>query len=365
MIKGVKFYKLYRVLSIKRLWYAVADMKQDTLRTTFFLTLLAGVLVVTYLVMQPYLVTLAIAATAAVVFQPVYERLCTLYKGKETLAALTMVVLTFVLVLLPLTLIGIQIATEAGTLYQAFRSGSSLFPRELIESVQGTVQQYLPGASVNINQYAGQALNWVAGSMQSFFAGTVRAVLLLFLGTIAYFYMLRDGKAFVGTLMELSPLTQKEDENICKRLHRAINSVIRGSLIIAVLQGIVTGIGLALFGIPSAVLLGSVAGVGALIPTVGTTIVLLPVVAYLGITGEYVSAIGLTAWGALAVGMIDNFLHPLLVGRGMRMHPLFIFFAVIGGISYFGVSGIILGPLTMSLLIGLLDIFRTETSGKQ
>ena len=172
--------------------------------------------------------------------------------------------------------------------------------------------------------------------------------------------MLKDGEKFTNAVIELSPLTTKEDRAIIGRLRDAMNSVIRGSLIIASLQGVVTGIGLMIFGIPSAVLLGSIAGVGALIPTVGTSIVLLPIIGYLFIVGSLGKAIGLTLWAVLAVGLIDNFLHPYLVGRGMKMHPLFIFFAVIGGIAFFGLAGFILGPLVVSLLFGLLDIFRRE-----
>lgn len=313
-----------------------------------------------FFIFKPYLITLAVAATAAVILHPLYERVLAFTKGRETISSLFMVLLTVVVLLIPLTFIGIQIAVEASGVYEDLRAGSASFSTDLFSTLEGLVRQYIPGATLNLSQYAGQALNWIAGSLQSFFSGTVRAILLVFLGTIAYYYMNKDGKKFIKMLIELSPLTAKEDAELISRLRSAVNSVIRGSLIIALLQGTVTGIGLAIFGIPSAVLLGSIAGVGALIPTVGTSVVLAPVIVYLGISGDYVSAIGLLIWGILAVGLIDNFLHPILVGHGMKMHPMFIFFAVIGGIAFFGISGFILGPLVMSLLFGLLDIFREE-----
>lgn len=337
-------------------------MKQETLRTTFFLALLGGVLLLVFRIMQPYLVTLAIAGTAAVVLFPLHKRLTKLLRGQDRISAMLMVLLAYLLLLLPLTILGIQIATEAAGVYNDLRSGSASLPTDVLQTVENLMTRYVPWTEINLSQYAGQGLNWIAGSLQSFFTGTVRAILLLFLGTIAYYYMLKDGRKFLDVIIDLSPLTKQEDEDLIKRLHMAVNSVIRGSLIIAILQGTVTGIGLTLFGIPSAALLGSIAGVGALIPTVGTTVVMAPVTIYLLITGDYFSGIGLTIWAILAVGMIDNFLHPLLVGRGMKMHPMFIFFAVMGGITYFGLSGFILGPLIMSLLFGLLDIFRTETA---
>ncbi len=333
-------------------------MKEARLRTTFFLLLLGGALLLTFFIVRPYLVTLAVAATAAVILHPLHEWLLSKTGNRPSVAAFLMVVLTILLLLIPLTLLGVTIAAEATNLYAALSGGT--LPVDLLGQLEDLLRHYLPGVSLNLNEYAGQGLQWIASNLQSFFAGTIRAVFLVFLGIIAYYFLLKDGKRFMEALIDLSPLTDKEDRQLILRLRAAVNSVIRGSLIIAVLQGVTTGIGLLIFDVPSAVLLGSLAGVGALIPTIGTSIVLVPTVLYLVFTGQYFSAAGLTVWGALAVGMIDNVLHPMLVGRGMRMHPLFIFLAVIGGIGVFGMAGFILGPLAVSLLFGLLDIFRME-----
>ena len=138
----------------------------------------------------------------------------------------------------------------------------------------------------------------------------------------------------------------------------AINSIIRGTLIIAVIQGVMTGIGFAIFGVPSPTLWGSIAAIGALVPGVGTAIVFTPAILFLFFAGNTVPAIGLLVWGIVAVGLIDNFLGPVLVGRGIRIHPLFILFAVIGGIGFFGPMGFLLGPLVVSLLYGLFEIYR-------
>jgi predicted PurR-regulated permease PerM len=135
-------------------------------------------------------------------------------------------------------------------------------------------------------------------------------------------------------------------------------------LLIALTQGFVSGIGFAIFGVPSATLWGSMAAVGSLVPGVGTAIVIAPMVMYLLVTGSTVAAIGLAIWGIIAVGMVDNFLGPILVGRGVRIHALFILFAVIGGVQYFGPLGFILGPLVLSLLYALLDIHRVMESEK-
>ena len=174
---------------------------------------------------------------------------------------------------------------------------------------------------------------------------------------MAFFFLLKDGGKLKQKIISLSPLTKDEDEAIIKKIALSINSVIRGNLLIAVLQGISTSIGLTIVGVPNPIVWGTLAAVGALIPGVGTTIVLLPAIGYLYFTGQVIGAVGLLVWGILAVGMIDNFLGPKLVGKGAGLHPLLVLLSVLGGLILFGPIGFILGPLVISLLVVLLDIY--------
>ncbi|MDD3897216.1 MAG: AI-2E family transporter [Candidatus Peribacteraceae bacterium] len=336
-------------------------MQKGLLRHSFFLVLLVGSLILAIAIFLPFFVSIAVAATAAVMLHPVYRWIEKKVRNRSVAAFLT-VLLSIVILLLPLSLIGVLVARQAAELYaQIVENPSSLsFADSLIAAIEDIVQRYAPAAELDLTSYAGQIIQWIAGNVQAIFVGTASTFLGLFLGIITFYYLLKDGDKFILRFTELSPLSDQDERKILSRLQRTINSVVRGSMIIASLQGIVTGIGLSIFGIPNAVLLGSIAAFGALIPTVGTSIVLAPVILYLFIVQDYFAAIGLLIWGAVAVGLIDNMLHPLLVGRGMRLHPLFIFFAVIGGIALFGIAGFILGPLVISLLAALLDVYREE-----
>ena len=158
-------------------------------------------------------------------------------------------------------------------------------------------------------------------------------------------------------LITLSPLADKYDEEISSRIGLAINSVIRGTLVLAIIQGFLTGIGLLLFGVPSPAFWGSVAAVSALVPGVGTALISIPAVIYLLATGSQVAAIGLGIWAIVAVGLIDNLLYPKLVQRRMKIHSFFILLFVLGGLVFFGPMGFILGPVTLSLLAALLDVY--------
>ena len=138
---------------------------------------------------------------------------------------------------------------------------------------------------------------------------------------------------------------------------RAIGSVVKGNFTIAFIQGFLTTIGFTIFAVPNAILWGTAAAIASLIPSVGTSLVFAPAVILLFINGEVFSSVGLLLWGALAVGLIDNFLGPKFIGRGMKLHPLLILFSVFGGLALFGLIGFILGPIILSLLFALLHIY--------
>ena len=138
---------------------------------------------------------------------------------------------------------------------------------------------------------------------------------------------------------------------------KAINSVIKGSLVIAIIQGILTGLGFTLFQVPNPALWGSIASITALIPGIGTALVLIPGILYLFFSFKIGLGFGLLAWGILAVGLIDNILGPTLVGRGTKIHPFLVLFGVLGGIQLFGPAGFIAGPLILSLLFALAEIY--------
>jgi len=136
-----------------------------------------------------------------------------------------------------------------------------------------------------------------------------------------------------------------------------VNSVVKGSLIVGVVQGVLTGVGFALFGVPNPALWATIAAIASLIPTIGTGLVLIPGISYLFLVGASSNAIGLIIWGVFAVGLVDNFLGPKLIERGVKIHPFLILLSVLGGIGLFGPIGFLAGPLILSWLFALLDMY--------
>lgn len=330
-------------------------MNRNNLQTGFFLSILIGVLLLTFFLFLPYLIPLSVAAILAVLVQPLYKWFLGKVKNQSIAAALT-VLLAGLVLLLPLWFIIDRLVREATGLINLV-SGETF--DQFLTDLELRIERFLPGANINLQAYALQTVRWMATHLGTLFAGTVSTVIEFFLGIVAFYYFVKDGKFFLRSLMVMSPLPDVQDQVIFQRLEIAVTSIIRGSIFVALLQGVSSGIGFAIFGLPSPTLWGGVTAIAAFVPGIGTGTILIPSVLYLYLTGNTFGAVGLAIWGVVAVGLIDNTLGPILVGRGVRIHPFFILLGVIGGIAFFGPLGVLLGPLVISLLVALLDIYSS------
>jgi len=324
----------------------------------FFFGFLGVVAYLVWQLLEPFVTALALAAIIVTICYPLYDRvLAVMPKRNRSLAALSTTLLVVVVILLPLGLLGLFIFREAASIYRLFSNGSTFSLTESLTGVEHFIQQYVPQFSLNVAGYVQQVAEFVTSNIAAIFTGTASTLFLLFISLIATFYFFRDGKMFTKYLIEVSPLPDNEDTVILQRLARSIRSVAMGTVLVALIQGTLTAIGLALFGFDRAVLWGSVAAFGALVPGIGTSIVFIPAVIYLVTTGAYFHAVGVAIWAALAVGLIDNLLGPYLMSRGGALHPFLILLAVLGGVTLFGPIGFVLGPVILSLFKVLLELY--------
>jgi len=332
----------------------------------YLLALITGAILIVFFIFRPFLYALIIAMVFTVVFQPVHKRALRITREREGAAALITAVIIVIIILVPVILLGMQIFNEAQLLYVSITEGGGKdnllnTARKLVIHIQRSLPAQIK-FSANFDQYLKQGLDWMVRHLGDIFSNFAKILLDLFIFLTALYYLLKDGERLKKTFVGLSPLADADDEKIFNTIESAINSVIKGNLTVAVIQGALTAAGFAVFGVPNAVLWGSVTVIAALIPGVGTSLVLIPAILFLFLSGKFLSGFGLLAWGAGAVGLIDNFLGPKLVGRGMQMHPFIILLAVLGGIGFFGPMGFLLGPLTMSLLFAFLEIISSVKS---
>lgn len=327
----------------------------------FLLVLLAGALVLSFFILKSFLAPLALAVVFAVVLRPSYLRMSRSFGGREGIAAFFTVLVAVIGVLLPLSFLGGQIFDEARGLYESLVAGG---PTRLVErfaeaasELSPRAGEFLSGVSNELDIYARRTLEWLIDHLGRALSGIGGLLLDLFIFFIALYYLLRDGLKLKQSIIKLSPLENEDDEMIFGRLELAVNSVVKGNLTIALIQGALTAVGLTLFGIPNAALWGAVAAVAALLPGIGTSLVLAPAIIYLFVIDRTGAAFGLMAWAVVAVGLIDNVLGPRLIGGRVKLHPMFILLSVLGGLAFFGPVGVFLGPLTLSLLFAFLTIY--------
>ncbi len=337
-------------------------------RTFFLLALLLGSALVTFFVFQPFLSTVALAAVFAAILYPIYRFVRTRL-GEGGVSALVTLIIGSLLVLTPIAVIGGVILDESREQYASLTTGANATSIEgVVINIGSWAEPYVPGAgayaksiSLEINGYLQTGLGWLLQHVSVAFSSILSFILNLIIFLMALYFFLRQGAVFERHIVEKSPLHDEDGRIILKHLSRTVNSVVRGSLVIAAVQGTLAGIGFAIFGLPNPALWGAATSIAALVPGVGTTLVIIPAVIYLFIFGNVGASIGLLAWGLLLVGLIDNFLGPYLIGKGARMHPLIIFLSVLGGVAFYGPIGVFLGPLTTSFLFGVYEIYARHT----
>ena len=323
-------------------------------------------------VLQPLKGALGWAAVLAFLLHPLHERLSRRLKGRSMLSAGIITGLTPFLVLAPLAVLGMVFAGQVANLIGYLRGQSFAYP-QLVARLESypLIGKLLRWWSANLPVTADQVQGWITGEMQAVLksAATVGGGLALGLfGTVVGFFMmlfllfflLRDGRTILEHLKGLIPLQAARRERLFEYLGRVTRAVVFGSAATALIQGIFVGTGFALAGLPSPVVFGVLATIAALMPA-GAAIVLVPAILYLAVSGHWAAAVFLAFWtGLLAV--VENVARPLLTAHRAHVSTLAVFVGAVGGVSAFGVLGLIIGPVLLSFVVALVR-FTNEVRG--
>ena len=332
-----------------------------------FLTLLivlAIAIYVCWLMLQPFFNVLLWATVLAVVFYPMHRRIKE-RTGRGTLAAVISTLLVIVLILLPVTLITIAVVRELGGAAANLQAGM-----QRLSDINAPGAAWIPErlrGFLDVDRDA--AWKFVAERMQTWGAvlasstlivvgGAVGAVVQMALVVFTMFYLFRDGDRIRLAAYDILPLERVQVHEIVLRTRDVISATIYGVLVISAIQGTLGTCIFWILGLPSPLLWGVVMFFLSMIPMAGAFLVWVPAAAYLAVTGAYLKAGILVAWGVIVIGSIDNFLSPRLVGQRARRHELLIFFAVLGGLKVFGVLGLVLGPVVVAITLALIEMAR-------
>ncbi|HEY7517586.1 MAG TPA: AI-2E family transporter [Methylomirabilota bacterium] len=317
-----------------------------------------------YRLAQPFLPALAWGLALAVVAYPIHKAICRRIPHAAVAAALSVAAVAIVIIA-PAAFVIHQLARQAGETVRLAREFLETGAwREAIESrprlapVLGWITENV--AAEDLVTRAGKYLEaWGP----AFVAGSVGAAVQMLITLLVLFYLFRDKRDFAEDARGFLPLSEREADTLLRRIVDTIHATIFGSLTVAAVQGFMGGLMFWLLGLPAPIVWGAVMALLATIPVAGTFVVWAPAAVYLAMTGAWGKAAVLVGWGAVAIGLIDNFLYPMLVGRRLRFHPLPVFFSIVGGLALFGAAGLVLGPIILSVTAALLELLRRRTSG--
>jgi len=344
---------------------------QVSARTFLFLLLLLalGLLV---LIIRPFWSALFMAAVLAVTFHPWYERLTAKLNGHRKVAATLITLCLVIALVLPVVTLGVVAVREAA---QALDSMHQILSEEgvdgLIHRVPQPIQDWiwrvwdqLPARQRNaqfIFNFEGRAAGEIprlVGQIGQMFAQTLLMV-------VALFFMLLDGGRLLGWMNLVSPLQKRQMRELFTEFRRVSAIVLLGSVTTAGAQSAAALVGYLIAHAPGAYFLTLVTFFFALVPIVGAGAFSFAVAVFLYLQGHLYPAIFLAAWSVLVVGMVDNVVKPMVIKGGMEMHGAIVFFALIGGFAAFGLVGLVLGPLSVTLLLAVLRIYQRDFAARQ
>lgn len=332
-------------------------------------------------IVSPFFNILVYAALTTVIFGPFSRFFRRIVGGNETIAAFISTAFVLIVFLVPLTFFTFFVAQEAVSTYQLVEHKAqdldfSDYDFHRLDSLPWVGEKWkalsdeynFPRVIRNFNidlvgivKDATQTISTFLVSQSGNFAislGDAFIKVILLLLTIFYFF--RDGDKIYEYVKAVSPLPAKYEDEIAKKLKGTIYGIVVGGFGSSVIQGVVGAIGLKIVGVEYIAFLGAMMGFASLIPYIGASVIWLPICLGLLIDGQSSEALFLAIWGLVLISTVDNFVKPFLIGTKARMYPLATFFVVMGGLFVIGLSGIIYGPLILSLALTLFHIYKME-----
>lgn len=313
----------------------------------------------------PFLGVIAWATVLVILFYPVHKRLARRI-NRPSLAALVSCLLVILIIVIPVALIALAVLNELSNALGAVQAGvnSLLDPNSRFSGpILNFVSRFVDISQLRSEEFLIERLKGVsgriAGETLGFLGGLVGFIVQMFFVIFTMYYFFKDGENIARHVRDSLPLEREQAEGIMVRTREVIDASVYGVISVAAIQGTLGGLAFWVLGLPSALIWGVAMTFLSMVPMLGAFLVWVPAAIYLAVTGHYIKAILLALWGTFVIGMIDNFLRPKLVGSRTRLHELLIFFAVLGGLSVFGVLGVVLGPVVLAITLALIDVYRT------
>lgn len=319
-------------------------------------------------ILLPFYGAIMWGAIIALLFSPLHRRLMVILNHRRTLAAWLTLLVVLVIIVLPFALITASLAHEAGQLYEQLESGE-LKPERYFRGVFNTLPDWMSAVLdrfglVNFSTLQ-RRLSAVLTQASQFFAKqalsigqiTFEFVVQLLVTLYLTFFLIRDGDEVIDVIRRTIPLSTMHKRALLETFATVVRATVKGNLVVAAIQGALGGLAFWFLGVTGAVLWAVVMAFLSLVPAVGSALVWLPVAIYLLMAGNLWQGIALIVYGVLVIGLADNVLRPILVGKDTRMPDYVVMITTLGGMAMLGINGFVLGPMIAALFIAVWRIY--------
>src|SRR3989344_6598463 len=321
-------------------------MKRPVLLVTVILILIY----ISFLIIRPLITTILSSFILAFVFYPLYKKLNAKINSKN-LCSLLPIFIILLLIIIPSVFITNALAKESLVFYNKIKGKD--FSLIISQYLEPDMQQY-------INSILDGSILYIIKITSSFVLSIPNIALKFFVTIFLTYYLLKESQVFIDTAKKYIPFKESIKEEILERFGRITKAIVFGTILTAIIQGILGIIGFVIFNIPSPFLWGFVMAIVSVIPILGTAIVWVPAGIVQILQQDYFSGIGILLFGALVVGTMDNLIRPKLVGKKAKIHPAVILIGILGDIKFLCFIGLIIGPLTLATAFELLKIKKTN-----
>jgi predicted PurR-regulated permease PerM len=344
------------------------------LERSFFFILLALLTVAFAAVLWPFYGAVFWGSVLALMFQPLYRKFLGRMRGRQNWAALATLGVIMLIVVLPLALVGVSLVQEVTALYARVKSGEVNFGRyfEQIVSVlpswiTGLLDRYgvvdLPALQTKVVAALTQRSQALAGRAVDLGGEAIDLVVGFCIAMYLLFFLLRDGAAVAREIRAAIPLDPPVKARLLERFTTVIRATVKGNVLVAAAQGALGGLAFWVLGVHAPMLWAVVMAFLSLLPAIGAALIWGPVAVYLLATGQLWQGFGLIAFGVLVIGLIDNVLRPILVGKDTRMPDYVVLISTVGGLALIGINGFVIGPVVAAMFMTAWQILAAERAG--
>jgi predicted PurR-regulated permease PerM len=345
---------------------ASGGSRTSTVEEKSFLFLVIAVSLAFAWILRPFYGAVLWGVIIAVVFRPLYLQLLRRLPGRPTIAALATVLIILVMVILPMTVLGGLLVQEAVSTYDRIQSGElnvGRFYQQVLSALPDWVRGQLERVGLTSLGRIEERLSALLTRSAQFLAtqalniGQNAADFLVSLFVMLYllFFLVRDGDAIARRIRGAAPLRVDQQRSLADRFSTVVRATVKGNFVVALVQGALGGLIFWILGVRAPVLWGTLMALLSLLPAVGTAIVWLPVAIFFLASGAVAKGIILIVFGVLVIGLVDNILRPMLVGKDTKMPDYVVLISTLGGIAVFGLNGFVIGPLIAAMFITVWD----------